>query len=100
MQKIRLKALIAGVNSAISEHQVTVTGLGRNLRAHSKTKTKHDIKRMDRLIGNKHLHNERKGLYQYLTLQLVGEQKHPGLKQLKQRDGFRLVEFGVMYRSH
>ncbi|WP_198265403.1 IS4 family transposase [sulfur-oxidizing endosymbiont of Gigantopelta aegis] len=79
MHKIRLKALIAGVNSAISEHQVTVTGLGRNLRAHSKTKTKHDIKRMDRLIGNIHLHNERKDLYQYLTLQLVGEQKHPVL---------------------
>jgi len=44
IHKIRLKTLIAGVNSAISEHQVTVTGLGRNLRAHSKTKTKHDIK--------------------------------------------------------
>ena len=27
MHKIRLKALIAGVNSALSEHQVTVTGL-------------------------------------------------------------------------
>jgi hypothetical protein len=67
MHKIRLKALIAGVNSALSEHQVTVTGLGRNFRDHSKTKTKHDIKRMDRLIGNKHLHNERKDLYQYLT---------------------------------
>ena len=51
MHKIRLKALIAGVNSALSEHQVTVTGLGRNLRDHSKTKTKHDIKRMDRLIA-------------------------------------------------
>jgi len=79
MHKIRLKALIAGVNSALSEHQVTVTGLGRNLREHSKTKTKHDIKRMDRLIGNKHLHNERKDLFQHLTSQLVGEQKHPVL---------------------
>ena len=79
IHKIRLSALMAGVNSALSEHQVTVTGLGRNLKSHSKTNTKHDIKRMDRLIGNKHLHKERKDIYRYLTTQLVGNQKHPVL---------------------
>ena len=55
IHKMRLKALMAGVSSALTEHQVTVTGLGRNLKSYSKTKTKHDIKRMDRLIGNQHL---------------------------------------------
>lgn len=44
MYKTRLKALMARVNSALSEHQVTVTRLGRNFRAHFKTKIKHDIK--------------------------------------------------------
>lgn len=77
MHAVRLKALMAGVNSALTEHQVTVTGLGRNLRDFSKTKTKHDIKRMDRLIGNKNLHDERKDIYKYLTLELIGSQKHP-----------------------
>lgn len=77
MHKMRLKSLMAGVSSALTEHQVTVTGLGRNLKSHSKTKTKHDIKRMDRLIGNKHLLAERKTIYQYLTKHFVGNQKHP-----------------------
>jgi len=60
IHEVRLKALMAGVASALREHQVTVTSLGRNLKSKSKTHTKHDIKRMDRLIGNKHLHAERK----------------------------------------
>ena len=79
MHEIRLKALIAGVTSATTEHQVTVTGLGRNLKSFSKIHTKHDIKRMDRLIGNPHLHYERKAIYQYLSKQLIGQQKHPVL---------------------
>lgn len=77
IHKIRLQALMAGVNSAITEQQVTVTGLGRNLKSHSKTTTKHDIKRMDRLIGNKHLQKERHSIYHYLLMQLIGNQKHP-----------------------
>ena len=32
----------------------------------------HDIKRMDRLIGNAYLHAERKAIYQYLSKQLIG----------------------------
>lgn len=79
MHVIRLKALMAGVTSAITEHQLTVTGLGRNLKSHSNTRTKHDIKRMDRLVGNRHLHAEREKIYQYLSRQLIGQQKHPVL---------------------
>lgn len=77
MHKMRLEALIAGVTSGLTEHQVTVTGLGRNLKSHSKTTTKHDIKRMDRLIGNHYLHTERKAIYHYLSTLLIGQQKHP-----------------------
>ncbi len=43
------------------------------------THTKHDIKRMDRLIGNLYLHCGRKAIYQYLSKQLIGRQKHPVL---------------------
>jgi len=77
IHEVRLKALMAGVASALTEHQITVTSLGRNLKSKSKTHTKHDIKRMDRLIGNPHLHAERKGIYRYLSSQLIGHQKHP-----------------------
>jgi Transposase DDE domain len=73
----RLEALMASVTSTITGHQLTVTALGRNLKTHSKTDTKHDIKRMDRLVGNPHLHAERNVFYQYLLTQLVGQQKHP-----------------------
>ena len=77
IHNIRLTALISAVTSAISGQQLTVTGLGRNLKSNSKTDTKHDIKRMDRLVGNRHLHAERKNIYRYLLRQLVGQQKHP-----------------------
>jgi len=77
IHEMRLKALIAGVTSGLTEHQVTVTGLGRNLKSHSRTTTKHDIKRMDRLIGNQYLHDERQTIYQYFATKLIGEQKHP-----------------------
>ena len=79
MHDMRLNALMAGVTSSLTEHQLTVTGLGRNLKSYSKTHTKHDIKRMDRLIGNSHLHVERKEIYQYLSTQLIGTQQHPVL---------------------
>ena len=77
VHKVRLTALMAAVGSAVTEHQTTVTALGRNLKSQSKTTTKHDIKRMDRLIGNSHLHQERMVFYRYLAKQLIGEQKHP-----------------------
>lgn len=79
MHKVRLTALMSGVASAITENQLTVTGLGRNLRSHSKTSQKHDIKRMDRLVGNPYLHAERIEIYRHFTEQLIGIQKHPVL---------------------
>ncbi|WP_252360521.1 hypothetical protein, partial [Escherichia coli] len=36
---------------------LTLTELGRNLP--TKARTKHNIKRIDRLLGNRHLHKER-----------------------------------------
>ena len=44
MHKMRLKALISGVTSGYTEHQVTVTGQRWHLKSHSKKTTKHDVK--------------------------------------------------------
>jgi len=77
IHNIRLAALMAAVTSTIKGQQLTATGLGRNLKSYSNTDTKHDIKPMDRIIGNPHLHAERKDIYRYLLKSLIGQQKHP-----------------------
>ncbi|MEO7884384.1 MAG: IS4 family transposase, partial [Nitrosospira sp.] len=53
----RLKALMAAVGSAFCGAQVSITSLGRSLP--NEAFIKHKIKRMDRLIGNTRLHQER-----------------------------------------
>ncbi len=53
---------MSAVISAVIGQQLTVTGLGRNLKSNSKTDTKHDIKRIDRIIGNPNLQAERKDI--------------------------------------
>ena len=65
------------MTSALTEHQITVTGLWQNLKSHSKTITKYGIKWMDRLIGNRHSLSEHQDIYKYMSSQLLGQQKHP-----------------------
>lgn len=77
IHKTRLNALMAGVSSGVTEHQISVTSLGRNLRDFSNTSTKHDIKRMDRLIGNDKLHQDRSKIYAMMTKYLIGQENHP-----------------------
>ena len=99
IHKVRLKALMAGVTSTLTEQRVTVTGLGRNLKSHSKTITKYDIKRMDRIIGNKHLLSERQDIYKYTASQLIGQQKHPILiadwSPIPGREIFQLLRISI-----
>ncbi len=77
IHKTRLNALMAGVLSGINHHQISVTSLVRNLRENSVTSTKHDIKCMDRLIGNNKLHQERSLIYKMMTDYLIGKEPHP-----------------------
>ena len=77
IHKTRLNALMAGVLSGINHHQISVTSLVRNLRENSVTSTKHDIKCMDRLIGNNKLHQERSLIYKMMTDYLIGKESHP-----------------------
>lgn len=64
MHKSRLDALIDTTDSLLNESQLTLTELGRHLRGSAKVK--HKIKRVDRLLSNKHLYNERFDIYQAL----------------------------------
>ncbi len=54
---------------------VTLTGLGRRLS--SSAKIKHKIKKVDRLLGNKHLQQERVEIYKQLSRKLIGKRTTP-----------------------
>lgn len=77
IHKVRQQALLIAVEAGVRHRRVSVTGLGRSLKSLSKTQTKHDIKRMDRLVGNNHLHRERIEIYMSYARQLIGDQRHP-----------------------
>lgn len=57
IHKKRLASLFDLVDTAMQTQYVTLTGLGRRLS--SPAKVKHKIKKVDRLLGNKHLQKER-----------------------------------------
>lgn len=61
MHAKRLTSLLAAVEAAISGFKLTLSDLGRGLRG--KVAVKHNIKRMDRLLGNTLLHAEMHALY-------------------------------------
>ena len=58
---IRLTALMASVEALLVGRQMSLAGLGRAMV--SGARVKHNIKRVDRLIGNRHLWGERTELY-------------------------------------
>ncbi|SSW66539.1 IS4 family transposase [Achromobacter agilis] len=71
----RLKALICTVRSAMTTRRLTLSGLARGLPAGQAIR--HRIKRVDRLLGNRHLHNERPMFYQLLCRQFMAGAKCP-----------------------
>ncbi len=75
VHRVRLKALLAAVDTACEGAPLTLTGLGRWLR--SAAKVKHAIKRMDRLLSNRHLHRERFELYAAQAALLLGGVTQP-----------------------
>jgi hypothetical protein len=71
MHAKRLTALLAAVEAVIQGCRLTLSDLGRGLRG--KVAVKHNIKRMDRLLGNGKLHLEKAFVYQALARQcLIG----------------------------
>lgn len=75
IHQYRLESLLKGVESLLSGSFLTVTALGRNL--NSMALTKHNIKRMDRLLSNRHLQTERSQIYRTLCHYLCSGQTQP-----------------------
>jgi hypothetical protein len=66
---VRLTTFMAAVQALTQGAHASVTSLGRGLIGH--VYDKHKIKRMDRLLSNEHLYQERHVIYTALTQQLV-----------------------------
>jgi len=77
MHIVRREALETMVWAGIASQRMTVTGLDRAIR--SRAREKHNIKRADRLLSNRHLQVEREAIYEVLVRRLVGRQRHPVL---------------------
>ena len=73
----RLKTLFVAVEGLLRGQQLYLTALGRNLR--SQTSEKHAIKRMDRLLGNHRLAQEREVLYGWLSHLILDSCRHPDI---------------------
>jgi hypothetical protein len=71
----RLEALFTGVKALLNCCKLTVVGLGRGIS--NKVKVKHNINRMNRLIGNEKLHHDRIQLYSYLARCILGSKNRP-----------------------
>jgi hypothetical protein len=72
---VRRTAVVAVVEALVLGGKLTLTHLGRNLR--SSAFVKHSIKRVDRLLGNAHLHEERLAIYQALARWLLAATPRP-----------------------
>ena len=71
----RLTVTLSAVAAAIRSRRLVLTELGRALV--SAARVKHNIKRIDRLLGNRHLAVERVEVYQALAHRLVGTRSEP-----------------------
>ena len=85
MHRARRETLCAAVGAALSGQALSVTALGRRL--DSGTDEKHQIERIDRLLSNPHLQQERASIYHSIATQLLA-------RCLATGDCCRLVRFG------
>jgi hypothetical protein len=69
IHKTRLNCLMSICNTAATSNKLFLTGLGRNVS--STTKTSSNIEKVNRLLGNKHLHLERSAFYQLMACRLI-----------------------------
>ena len=75
IHSVRLDTLTAAVNSLVCGAKASVTSLGRGLAGNAYGK--HKIKRMDRLLSNPHLYQERFSIYSAITEALVSNVPEP-----------------------
>jgi len=71
----RREALAIAVNTVVQGSAVSITEMGRGLKASSRLK--HRIKRMDRLVGNRLLHDQRLTFYRLCSERLLAGTAQP-----------------------
>lgn len=71
----RLSVILAVVGAAVRSRRLALTELGRAVIGPARVK--HSIKRVDRLLGNRHLAGERIELYRTLACRMVGVDEEP-----------------------
>lgn len=71
----RLAILVLAIHALLIGQRLSLTQLGRRLA--SKALVKHNIKRIDRLLGNPHLHQERNSIYQFMSQELLKGNQRP-----------------------
>lgn len=59
----RLNSLMVATEALLDGNQLSLTQLGRNISG--AVAPKHNIKRIDRLLGNPHLHSDKFAIYQW-----------------------------------
>jgi len=69
MHKKRQCVLFGAVDSLMEGGKLTLTSLGRNFKG--KAKERNQIRKMDRLLGNKHLHEEIPHIYKAINAQIM-----------------------------
>ncbi len=75
IHSVRLNALIAAIESLTSGSHACVTSLGRGLAGTAYAK--HKIKRIDRLLSNPHVYQERVSIYTVVSKQVVAGLPEP-----------------------
>jgi hypothetical protein len=75
IHKKRLSSLMTAVDVAIGTNKLYLTGLGRSLS--NKNKTRSNIQKIDRLLGNTHLQNETIAFYNLIISFLIKENSTP-----------------------
>jgi len=71
----RLAVILAAVAAAVRGRRLTLTELGRAVIGPARVK--HNIKRIDRLLGNRHLAAEQREVYQALAHRTLGTLREP-----------------------
>jgi hypothetical protein len=93
MHSVRREAVKAVIESLILGKALTVTALGRAM--NSEAMEKHCIKRVDRLMSNRHLMSERIGVYRALAHRILGTSRHPLIlvdwSNINEREGLFLL---------
>ena len=75
VHKTRMTALMTATHALVTGKKLSVTGLGRAIC--NTTKTKHNIKRVDRLIGSAAVNQDRYEINHAMAKLIMGQQRRP-----------------------